>query len=37
MPEVEFIPIKDVNKTHKLMKNSEVKYRFVIDMTSIYK
>jgi uncharacterized zinc-type alcohol dehydrogenase-like protein len=36
-PETQIIDIKDINKTHEMLKTSKVRYRYVIDMTSIYK
>ena len=36
-PEVEIINIRDINKTHHYLVTSKVRYRYVIDMTSIYK
>ncbi len=34
-PEVELIPIQDVNKAYDRMMDEEVRYRFVIDMQSL--
>lgn len=31
-PDIEIIPLGDINKTHKRILNSNIKYRFVIDM-----
>lgn len=37
LPEVEFIAIQDINQAWQRVKNSDVKYRFVIDMKSLQK
>ena len=34
-PEVEMIPIQDINEAWDRMVKSDVKYRFVIDMKSL--
>ena len=33
--DVEMIPIQDINKAYQRVKDSDVKYRFVIDMDSL--
>ena len=33
--DVEVIPIKQINEAYKRMLNSDVKYRFVIDMATL--
>ncbi|RPD45096.1 NAD(P)-dependent alcohol dehydrogenase [Paracnuella aquatica] len=35
MPEVEMIPIQDINKAFKKMQEGEVRFRYVIDMQSL--
>jgi uncharacterized zinc-type alcohol dehydrogenase-like protein len=35
MPEVEMIPIQDINKAFKKMQDGEVRFRYVIDMQSL--
>jgi len=35
LPEVEIIPIQDVNKAYKRMLDEDVRFRFVIDMQSL--
>ncbi|GAB3900340.1 NAD(P)-dependent alcohol dehydrogenase [Spirosoma agri] len=35
LPEVEIIPIQDINKAYKRMLDEEVRFRFVIDMQSL--
>ena len=34
-PEIEVIDIKDINKAYERMEDSDVKYRFVIDMATL--
>lgn len=36
-PDIELIDIKDINETHRKLLLSEVRYRYVIDMSTIYK
>jgi len=35
MPDVEMIDIKNINETRQKLLQSEVKYRFVIDMATL--
>jgi alcohol dehydrogenase (NADP+) len=35
-PEVELIDMRSINETHEKIKNSQVKYRYVIDMSTLY-
>ena len=36
-PDIQLIDIKDINKTHSALINSLVKYRYVIDMSTLAK
>jgi len=36
-PEIEVIPIQDVNKAMKKVENGDVRFRYVIDMSTIAK
>jgi uncharacterized zinc-type alcohol dehydrogenase-like protein len=35
LPECEMIPIQEINHAYERMERSDVKYRFVIDMSSL--